>query len=108
MQQSTLTVSCADKTHHFSLAEVVRLEACSNYTIIHSLNQRPLTVAKVLRAYELMLEQTGFIRTHRRHLINAQHITAAEGVAYLRLRDESKVAVSRRKRKAVFAQVFST
>lgn len=99
-------VACCKKKHVFALTDVIRLEASSNYTVIHSLHQRPLTVAKVLCDFEPLLLQTGFIRTHRSHLINRQYIQSIQSSGELLLSDNSKIKVSRRKQRDVLAKLF--
>lgn len=98
-------VACCKKKHVFSLADVVRLEARSNYTVIHSLGRRPLTVAKVLCGYEAVLLQTGFVRIHRSHLVNRRHVQAVDEAGRILLCDDLKVTVPRRKRREVMEKL---
>jgi two-component system, LytTR family, response regulator len=55
-------------------AELVRIEAISNYSKLYFSNGKILVVAKVLRWFEEALAFSGFIRTHRTHLINSRFI----------------------------------
>lgn len=99
-------VACCKKKHIFPVEEVIRLEASSNYTLIYTVNNRPLVVAKVLSAYEELLEGLGFIRVHRSHLVNSRYVRSLDesGVT---LREGDKIEVSRRKRKEVFRQLYN-
>ena len=94
-------VACCRKKHFFNLEEVVRLEASSNYTLIHTINTRPLVVAKVLSAYEELLEGLGFIRVHRSHLINMRFVAKLTRAGGIILQDDRSIQVSRRRRKEV-------
>lgn len=86
----------------FSTEQIIRLESLSNYTYIYFTNHAPILMAKVLHKYEEMLSPFGFIRTHRSHLVNTKYISAIEDKASIRMCDESKAEISRRRRLEVF------
>lgn len=100
-----LVIACCSRKHVYNLTDVIRFEASSNYTLIHAVNQRPLVVARVLCAYEELLEGLGFIRVHRSHLVNRRYIQAIDGNGNLVLEDQSSIEVSRRRKKDVFSQL---
>ena len=85
--------------HYFTSDQIIRLEADSNYTCIFFNNHRPILMAKVLRDYQSLLEPFGFIRTHRSHLINKQHIVGVNIHGDIVMDDKSKAEISRRKRR---------
>jgi two-component system, LytTR family, response regulator len=103
--QFDFVVACCKRKYFFNADDVVRLEASSNYTLIHTVNKRPLVVAKVLSEYEAMLEGLGFIRVHRSHLVNKRHVRSLDETG-ITLREGCKIEVSRRKRKEVFRQLI--
>ena len=82
--------------------QIIRIEAKSNYSIIHADGQRPIIMAKVLRAYESILTPFGFLRTHKSHLINPDYVGQIMSPDIIRMKDESEVLISRRKRNEVF------
>jgi len=88
--------------HSFLPDQIIRLEADSNYTYIFFTTHKPILMAKVLRDYERLLEPFGFIRTHRSHLINRQHISSVDSNGDIIMDDQSKAGISRRKRRRVF------
>jgi two-component system LytT family response regulator len=88
--------------HFFKPEQIIRLEADSNYTYIHLKGQKPILMAKVLAAYEVLLQPFGFIRTHRSHLVNKQHIMHVDQQGVIVMDDESTAVISRSKRKEVF------
>jgi two-component system LytT family response regulator len=62
-------------------------------------------MAKVLSAYQNLLEPFGFIRTHRSHLINRLHISSIHNNGDIIMDDKSKAVISRGKRRAVFSEL---
>jgi two-component system LytT family response regulator len=79
--------------------QIVRLEASSNYTRVYFTDHPPVLMAKVLRDYDDLLRPFGFIRTHRSHLVNLQHVRRLDERGAILMCDTSKVEVSRRKRR---------
>lgn len=92
---------------HFAIQQIIRLESDSNYTYVHFSDRKPLLVARVLREFEVLLKPMGFIRTHRSHLINKHHITGLDAEGFISLSDDSRAAISRRKRKIVINEINS-
>ena len=103
--RSDFIVACCRKKHLFNLEEVVRLEARSNYTLIYTVSKRPLVVAKVLSAYEELLEEHGFIRVHRSHLINMRFVAKLTRTGGIILQDDRSIQISRRRRKEVMKKI---
>ena len=98
-------VSTSEGLYFFSPEEIVRFEASRNYTYIHFTNRRPMLIAKVLGEYEEQLAGSGFVRTHRSHLINKQYITFIDGQGNIVMQDNSRVEISRRKKKEVMTEL---
>ncbi len=101
--QTTTTISIATANGHFffSPQEIVRLEACSNYTNIYFTNKKKMLTSKVLKEFAAVLEPMGFVRTHRTHLINKQHIAFVSNSGNVVMKDESIAEISRRMRSGV-------
>ncbi|HET9431121.1 MAG TPA: LytTR family DNA-binding domain-containing protein, partial [Chitinophagaceae bacterium] len=53
---------------------IIRIEAISNYSKLYFTGGRTLVVAKVLRWFEEKLAVHGFIRVHKKHLLNKSYI----------------------------------
>jgi two-component system, LytTR family, response regulator len=98
---SQITVCVSEGHFRFSPADIVRLEASSNYTFIYFTNRKPMLTARVLKDFEMVLAQFGFIRTHRSHLINGRHIMQVNKNGNIIMTDNSKAEISRRKRTQV-------
>lgn len=56
------------------LQDIIRCEADSNYTRFHTLSGEKILVPKTLKDYQTLLEEFGFLRVHRSHVINLSHI----------------------------------
>lgn len=85
-------------TCFFMPADIIRLEASSNYTNIYFTNNTHLLSSKVLKLFVEMLKPYGFIRTHRAHLVNKQHISFVGVNGNIVMQDSSTAEISRRKK----------
>lgn len=95
-QQNKITIATTAGLFFFSPDEIVRLEACSNYTNIYFSNKKKMLTSKVLKDYAAVLEPMGFVRTHRTHLVNKQHIAFVSNSGDIVMKDESTAEISRR------------
>ena len=101
-----IAVPSAEGFYFFMIDDILRLEADRSYTHIHLVNKRPFIASKTLKHFEEMLEEFNFIRTHKSHLVNPQHITRlSNDNEFVLLTDGSKVDVSRRKKEEVQKQL---
>ena len=57
-----------------NIDEVIHCESDGSYTIFETANQQRILVSKVLKDYDHLLSDSGFLRVHRSHLINLKHI----------------------------------
>jgi two-component system LytT family response regulator len=105
MQTTTLSqkipLVTAKGIYFFAPEDIIRLEAKSNYTNFYFKNHKPILSAKVLKQYEEQLLPFGFIRTHRSHLVNKQHILFADTNGNLVMEGDSTAEISRRLKKTV-------
>lgn len=90
---------------YFSIDDIIRLEATSNYTWVHFLTQKPLLLAKVLKELEPVLLPLGFLRTHRSHLVNKNKVAKIGLNNIVVMNDESVAAISRRRRQQVIKEL---
>jgi len=101
-----IAVPSSDGVHFFKTEDILRLEADKSYTQIHLFNKRPFIASKTLKHFEEMLDEFGFIRTHKSHLVNPRHITRiSSDNGFVLLSDGTKVEVSRRKKDEVQQQL---
>lgn len=88
-------------------SQIVRIEACSSYCRIYFAHRPPLIVAKVLQWFADRLEQAGFVRIHRSHLINPAFVNRQVPIKYrtLTMLSGEVIPVSRQQYSAVKRKV---
>jgi len=90
------------------LENIIRCESDNNYTNFYLTSGDRIIVSKTLKEYEDMLDNKGFFRTHKSHIINLaylkKYVKGEGGIAVME--DGSEVAVSRR-RKEEFMEVLA-
>lgn len=90
--------------YHFFTSNIIRMEASDNYTIVYFDGRRPFVVSKVLKIYEEMLKPFGFVRTHRRHLVNTQFIKAIDETNII-MQDASVAGITKKKKSSITKQL---
>lgn len=100
-----IKLSVTEGIFDISPADIIRLKASSNYTVIYFVNRRPLIIAKVLKAFEHVLGCHGFIRIHRTHLINRRYISRIDQDGSIIMSDASVAGVSRRMKQQVMKEL---
>lgn len=93
-----LALTDTKETKYVALEEIIRLQADSNYTNIHKIDNKIFFSAKTLKEYDEMLIGQGFLRVHKSHLVNPRHIQSYDRQGILLMSDGSLVEVARRKR----------
>jgi len=96
-----LAVSTTEGCFFFSTGEIIRLEAEGSYSRILFSNRKPLLVSRTLKDYEDLLNDHGFIRTHKSHLINRSCIQSINPEGFAVLTDGSQIEISRRRKAEV-------
>jgi two-component system LytT family response regulator len=99
-----LTLTDLNGPHFFFTGSIIRMEASDNYTIVYFKERRPFVVSKVLKIYEEMLKPFGFVRTHRRHLINTQFIKAIDETSII-MQDASVAGITKKKKSSIIKQL---
>ncbi len=81
-----------------NLSDIIRCESANNYTIFYLTDGRQIVVTRSLGDYEQMLLDDDFLRIHRSHMINFNHLKkfVKGDNAYLIMDDDAKVEISRR------------
>lgn len=85
------------------LTNIIRFEAERNYTFVFFRNGSKALMSKTLLFYDDLLEEKGFIRCHRSHLVNKEHVkkVVKQNQWALQLEDGSTIPVSHRKKNTV-------
>lgn len=84
----------------FPVKDIIHCQAEVNYTHFFLNSGQKLLAVKTLKEYEDLLNDCGFIRVHKSHLINVQHVksyTRGEG-GTVTMSDGTVIDVSRRKK----------
>jgi two-component system LytT family response regulator len=91
------------------IKDVVRCEADANYSIIFLDSGSKITSSKTLGEYESVLDELGFLRTHKSHLVNLHYVknySKGEG-GVITLKDGTEIPVSKKKRQDFLMRINS-
>lgn len=100
LDNSKIALPMTDGIQFVNRNEIVRCEACGNYTKIYLLDNKTYLVARTLGEFEDLLSPYNFLRIHHAHLINLEQIekyVRGEG-GYVIMSDGAVVDISRRKK----------
>ncbi|MBN2814718.1 MAG: response regulator transcription factor [Bacteroidales bacterium] len=89
-----------DSIYVVDLQDIIRCESDNSYTLFYLKDNRKIMVSSVLKDYDELLADSGFIRVHKSHLVNLNYIDKfikSDG-GYLIMKDGASVPVSQRKR----------
>ena len=91
------------------VADIIRIEAVSNYSRIYFSNGNTIVVAKVLHLLQDLLPETMFVRVHRSHLINKLFVQSVKGSNRKRLlmNNGEYIGVSRSNSVQIESRVFN-
>jgi two-component system LytT family response regulator len=92
-----LTITHGDRTHAIAPADIAWCQADDNYTALHLADERRFVSARTLKDYDEMLTPLGFIRVHKSALVNRSHVDGIDGEGRVRLRNGTRVEISRRR-----------
>jgi Response regulator of the LytR/AlgR family len=93
-------VPVSDRIEFLEVKTIVRCQGESNYTHLYFAGKKPLLVAKSLVEFEELLADHGFIRVHKSHLVNLNHVTSISknDGGILNLSNGDSVLISRRRK----------
>jgi len=89
--------------------EIIRCEANGNYTCVYFHDGSFLMLTKTLKHYASKLEDHGFLRIHKTHLVNLKYVRSyVKGKhPYVELKDGSNVEVSLRKKQVLVDKLYA-
>jgi two-component system, LytTR family, response regulator len=95
-----VVLNTAESIYLIDIQDVTRCNSDGSYTVFYLADGRKIMVSKVLKEYAEMLEDYGFIRVHKSHLININHLERIEknNGYFVVMKDKAEVPVSVRKR----------
>lgn len=106
--QQRIAVHGVNDIRFVSVKDIIRLEGDSNYTYIITTTGGKYHTSKTLKDYEELLQgHSNFIRVHKTHIINLDHLTKfiKNDGGYIIMSDGSKVEVSRRKKQELMERM---
>jgi len=99
-QKQKIVLSTSEGYHVINTEDIVRCQSDSYYTNFHLITGKRIIVSKTLKEFEELLGDSGFVRTHKSHLINTRYIKSyirTDG-GYIIMTDGEEIPVSRRKK----------
>lgn len=92
------TLQTQDGEMRLMLKNIVRIKADRNYSTIYLADNRKKVASKTLSDMEELLDEKGFFRCHKSHLIHGMHIQAVPNSFFVHMSDGSEVPIARRKK----------
>lgn len=85
---------------YLTVSKIIRLQGDRNYTKLFLEGQPSIMVSKTLGEFEDLLNDLGFFRVHKTHMVNLSYVKTFHraGESRLRLKDETIIPVSRRRK----------
>ncbi len=107
IENRKLALTFSNKIEYIEIKQILRCEGETNYTRFYLNDGRKFLISRTLVEYEEILDNHGFIRSHKSHLVNIKHIRSfiKDDGGYLVMQDGSTVPVSRRKKEAVLEKL---
>jgi two-component system, LytTR family, response regulator len=102
-----LAIATIDGLHFIPIADIIRLEAESNYTTFYLQNGTKFLSSRSLIEYEEILNDHNFFRCHHSHIINLNFVSKyiKNGGGEIVMSDGTHVDISRRKKKEFLLKV---
>lgn len=103
-----MAVPTADGLSFISLREVIRLEACGSYTVIHLQDKTKVDSMIPIKEYEDLLPDSLFFRIHNSHIINLNKIKSYQKGrgGYVTMDDNSFIEVASRRREGFMERLL--
>ncbi len=57
-----------------SMQDIIHCEAHDNFTDFYFVSKQKMMICRTLKFYEELLSNSGFLRVHKSHLINLDHV----------------------------------
>nr|NQU94147.1 response regulator transcription factor [Bacteroidota bacterium] len=99
-KHKTLVLRTAEKIYLIETQDIIRCESDRNYTYFFVNEQRKHIVSQPMKDFEDLLEEFGFVRIHKSHMVNMSYIDSfdkADGGSIV-LKDKTELPVARRKK----------
>ncbi len=101
-----IVLRTSDKIYLVEVMEIIRCESDGNYTLFYTKEGQKYMVSNPMKEYEDILEDHGFFRIHKSHIVNTSFINSYDKEGYVVLKDKTMLPVSKRK-KSELLELFS-
>ena len=102
-EEYKLAISTSEGVFFYLPSEIIHCEGESNYTKFFLKNKKTLLVSHTLKDYESILNDYGFIRVHKSHLVNMKYVSSMDRDGFIWLETGESVEVSRRRKEEVMS-----
>ena len=99
-EDKKIVLKTSDQVYLIKVKDIICLESDQNYTTVNVVDRKNILVSRTLKDLSNLLEDFGFIRIHRSHLINPAYIEGyerAEGGTVL-MKNGYQIPVSSRRK----------
>lgn len=97
-----IVLKTMERIYSVDIDDVVRLESDGNYTKVYLSDGKRIMVSRIMKEFDELLTDVGFVRVHHSHIVNMNHLFCYEkGEGHIVMKDNSIVPVSNRKKEQV-------
>jgi len=98
-KHKTIVLKTSEKIFLVDISEIIRCESDWNYTRFFTREGKKYMVSSSMKEYEDILEDHGFFRVHKSHIVNISSIDNFDKRnGFVILKDKTRLPVSRRKK----------
>lgn len=103
-----IVLKTLERIYSLHLDEIIRFRSEGSYTEVFLKDRKKIVVSRLLKEFDELLSNSGFLRVHQSHLINIDYIFCFEKSENLIfMKDESQVPVSVRKKENLLSLLNS-
>lgn len=109
MQQRQLVLPVLEGFEIVRIQDIVRCQANDNFTDFFFANGKKLMICRTLKFYEELLNDCGFLRIHKSHLINLQYVKKYRKGKYgtVIMTDDAEVDISPTKKEEFLSRFMA-
>ncbi|MDQ3016884.1 MAG: LytTR family DNA-binding domain-containing protein, partial [Bacteroidota bacterium] len=100
-EEYRLAISTSEGVFFYLPSEIIHCEGESNYTRFFLEGGKTLMVSHTLKDYESILQDYGFFRVHKSHLVNMKYVNRMDRDGFIWMTNNQSVPVSRRRKEEV-------
>lgn len=98
-RKKKLVLKTLDRVYAVTSPEIVRFQSDGSYTTVYLADGKKIVVSRLLKEFEELLGNSGFLRVHQSHLVNLDFVFYFEkSDSILVMKDQSAIPVSSRRK----------